>query len=123
MDQVGASRFSSAVGLVTIVECCPVLFGPPLAGKLLDITGQYKYLYIASGIVVLSSGIYLLICNAINYRLLEKERKREKARRKKSASQASKEMEALSRSKQDDVTVKVAHTHNPPSDRDKESSI
>ncbi|EDM16524.1 rCG59598, isoform CRA_b [Rattus norvegicus] len=123
MDQVGASRFSSAVGLVTIVECCPVLFGPPLAGKLLDITGQYKYLYIASGIVVLSSGIYLLICNAINYRLLEKERKREKARRKKSASQASKEMEALSRSKQDDVTVKVSNTHNPPSDRDKESSI
>lgn len=90
---------------------------------MLDITGQYKYLYIASGIVVLSSGIYLLICNAINYRLLEKERKREKARRKKSASQASKEMEALSRSKQDDVTVKVSNTHNPPSDRDKESSI
>lgn len=33
MDLVGAQRFSSAVGLVTIVECCPVLIGPPLAGK------------------------------------------------------------------------------------------
>ncbi|XP_067906470.1 monocarboxylate transporter 2-like isoform X2 [Heterodontus francisci] len=31
MDLVGAKRFSSAVGLVTIVECCPVLLGPPLA--------------------------------------------------------------------------------------------
>ncbi|KAJ8374051.1 hypothetical protein SKAU_G00046310, partial [Synaphobranchus kaupii] len=31
MDLVGAQRFSSAVGLVTIIECCPVLFGPPLA--------------------------------------------------------------------------------------------
>lgn len=33
MDLVGAQRFSSAVGLVTVVECCPVLLGPPLAGK------------------------------------------------------------------------------------------
>ena len=32
MDLVGAQRFSSAVGLVTVVECCPVLLGPPLAG-------------------------------------------------------------------------------------------
>lgn len=32
MDLVGAQRFSSAVGLVTIVECCPVLLGPPLLG-------------------------------------------------------------------------------------------
>ncbi|KAL0196575.1 hypothetical protein M9458_010147, partial [Cirrhinus mrigala] len=31
MDLVGAQRFSSAVGLTTIVECCPVLIGPPLA--------------------------------------------------------------------------------------------
>ncbi|CAJ0963259.1 unnamed protein product, partial [Ranitomeya imitator] len=34
MDIVGATRFSSAVGLVTIVECCPVLIGPPLGGKI-----------------------------------------------------------------------------------------
>lgn len=29
---VGPQRFSSAVGLVTIVECCPVLLGPPVLG-------------------------------------------------------------------------------------------
>lgn len=34
MDLVGAQRFSSAVGLVTIVECGPVLLGPPVTGKL-----------------------------------------------------------------------------------------
>lgn len=34
MDLVGTQRFSSAVGLVTIVECCPVLLGPPLLGKI-----------------------------------------------------------------------------------------
>lgn len=33
MDLVGATRFSSAVGLVTIVECGPVLLGPPLTGN------------------------------------------------------------------------------------------
>uniref|UniRef100_A0A8C9UMU3 Monocarboxylate transporter 1 n=1 Tax=Spermophilus dauricus TaxID=99837 RepID=A0A8C9UMU3_SPEDA len=32
MDLVGPQRFSSAMGLVTIVECCPVLLGPPLLG-------------------------------------------------------------------------------------------
>lgn len=36
MDLVGAQRFSSAVGLVTIVECGPVLLGPPLTGKAFD---------------------------------------------------------------------------------------
>uniref|UniRef100_A0A8C9PEJ3 Monocarboxylate transporter 1 n=1 Tax=Spermophilus dauricus TaxID=99837 RepID=A0A8C9PEJ3_SPEDA len=34
MDLVGPQRFSSAMGLVTIVECCPVLLGPPLLGIL-----------------------------------------------------------------------------------------
>ncbi len=33
MDLVGAQRFSSAVGLVTIVECAPVLLGPPMTGE------------------------------------------------------------------------------------------
>lgn len=33
MDLVGIQRFSSAVGLVTIVECGPVLLGPPLLGE------------------------------------------------------------------------------------------
>ncbi|KAB0390751.1 hypothetical protein E2I00_013355, partial [Balaenoptera physalus] len=32
MDLVGSQRFSSAVGLVTIVECCPILLGPPILG-------------------------------------------------------------------------------------------
>ncbi|KAF5901541.1 monocarboxylate transporter 2, partial [Clarias magur] len=31
MDLVGAQRFSSAVGLATIIECGPVLLGPPIS--------------------------------------------------------------------------------------------
>lgn len=34
MDLVGPKRFTSAVGLVTIVECVPLLLGPPIGGNL-----------------------------------------------------------------------------------------
>lgn len=33
MDLMGSQRFPSAVGLFTIIECFPVLIGPPVAGK------------------------------------------------------------------------------------------
>lgn len=33
MDLIGIQRFPSAVGLVTIIECFPVLVGPPASGK------------------------------------------------------------------------------------------
>nr|XP_012322028.1 monocarboxylate transporter 1 [Aotus nancymaae]XP_012322029.1 monocarboxylate transporter 1 [Aotus nancymaae] len=82
MDLVGPQRFSSAVGLVTIVECCPVLLGPPLLGKLNDKYGDYKYTYWACGIVLIIAGIYLFIGMSINYRLLAKERKAEKEKMK-----------------------------------------
>ncbi|XP_037354864.1 monocarboxylate transporter 1 [Talpa occidentalis] len=78
MDLVGAQRFSSAVGLVTIVECCPVLLGPPVLGYLNDKFGNYKYTYWACGIILIVAGIYLFICMGINYRLLAKEQEAEK---------------------------------------------
>ncbi|XP_028680872.2 monocarboxylate transporter 2-like [Erpetoichthys calabaricus] len=75
MDLVGAQRFSSAVGLVTIIECCPVLLGPPIGGALVDAFGDYKYMYYVCGAVMLLAGIFLFIMNYYNYRLLEKEEK------------------------------------------------
>ncbi|MBN3323397.1 MOT2 protein, partial [Atractosteus spatula] len=75
MDLVGAQRFSSAVGLVTIIECCPVLLGPPIGGALVDIFGDYKYMYYVCGAVMLFSGIFLFVMNFYNYRILEKEEK------------------------------------------------
>ncbi|KAK5876341.1 hypothetical protein CesoFtcFv8_025707 [Champsocephalus esox] len=75
MDLVGPQRFSSAVGLTTIMECCPVLIGPPLAGKLVDVTKNYKYMYFCCGVVVILASIWLFIGNFINYRLLDRERK------------------------------------------------
>lgn len=78
MDLVGPQRFSSAVGLVTIVECCPVLLGPPLLGRLNDIYGDYKYTYWVCGIILVFAGLYLFVGMGINYRLTAKEQKAEK---------------------------------------------
>ncbi|XP_039721797.1 monocarboxylate transporter 2 [Pteropus medius] len=117
MDLVGAQRFSSAVGLVTVVECCPVLLGPPLAGKLVDETGEYKYLYMGCGAIVFLSSLWLLIGNAINYRLLAKEKKLEEAR-KRMHKLESRESESLSRSKHSVVSVKNKRSRSKSSERE-----
>uniref|UniRef100_A0A8C5XJ32 Monocarboxylate transporter 1 n=1 Tax=Microcebus murinus TaxID=30608 RepID=A0A8C5XJ32_MICMU len=84
MDLVGPQRISSTVGLVTIVECCPVLLlGPPLLGSLNDKYGDYKYTYRACGVILIIAGIYLFIGMGINYRLLAKEQKAEEKKESK----------------------------------------
>ncbi|KAI4903005.1 hypothetical protein NFI96_012032 [Prochilodus magdalenae] len=80
MDLVGAERFSSAVGLVTILECVPVLLAPPLLGKFKDIYNDYKYTYISCGIILLVASLFLFVGMGINYRLLDKEAKEEAKR-------------------------------------------
>ncbi|KAI5612366.1 solute carrier family 16, member 7 (monocarboxylic acid transporter 2) [Silurus asotus] len=78
MDLVGAQRFSSAVGLATIIECGPVLLGPPISGALVDIFMDYKYMYFACGMMMLVSGLFLFIMNFFNYRWLEQEQYKQK---------------------------------------------
>uniref|UniRef100_A0A3P9KYX4 Monocarboxylate transporter 1 n=1 Tax=Oryzias latipes TaxID=8090 RepID=A0A3P9KYX4_ORYLA len=80
MDLVGAQRFSSAVGLVTIVECGPVLLGPPLLGKFKDIYHHYRYTYQSCGIILIVSSVFLFAGMGLNYRLLAKEKKEEERR-------------------------------------------
>ncbi|XP_006859570.1 PREDICTED: monocarboxylate transporter 2 [Chrysochloris asiatica] len=117
MDLVGAPRFSSAVGLVTIVECCPVLLGPPLAGKLVDDTGEYKYMYIACGVIVVFASVWLLIGNVINYRLLDKEKKLKKSVKKKKSKLQSTESEPFNRSTPH-VSVKSSKAPRASSERE-----
>ncbi|XP_048813244.1 monocarboxylate transporter 2-like isoform X3 [Lagopus muta] len=78
MDLVGASRFTSAVGLVTIAECCTILLGPPIGGTLIDTFGDYKYMFIKCGAVMVLAGTFLFIMNYYNYRMLAKEEKKRK---------------------------------------------
>lgn len=80
MDLVGAQRFSSAVGLVTIVECGPVLLGPPLTGSFYNYYQHYDYTYISSGVILMVASLILFVGMGINYRLLAKEKKEEEKR-------------------------------------------
>lgn len=82
MDLVGAQRFSSAVGLVTIVECGPVLLGPPLTGSFYNYYKHYDYTYISSGILLMVASVFLFVGMGINYRLLDREKKEEEQREK-----------------------------------------
>ncbi|XP_006895789.1 PREDICTED: monocarboxylate transporter 1-like [Elephantulus edwardii] len=75
MDLVGPQRFTSAVGLMALMQCCPVLLGPPVLGHLSDMYGDYKYTYWMCGIILIFSGLFLFIGMGINYHLLAKEQK------------------------------------------------
>ncbi|XP_062397956.1 monocarboxylate transporter 2-like isoform X2 [Sardina pilchardus] len=77
MDLVGAQRFSSAVGLATIIECAPVLLGPPISGALVDIFHDYKYMYWACGVMMLVPGVFLFVMNYFNYKWLAQEAQQE----------------------------------------------
>lgn len=61
MDTVEMSRFPSALGLLAIMESVTLLIGPPLAGFLVDRTGQYNPVFLACSAVVASSGIFLMV--------------------------------------------------------------
>ncbi|XP_056627816.1 monocarboxylate transporter 4 [Triplophysa dalaica] len=63
MAIVGTEKFSSAIGLVLLVEAFAVLVGPPGAGLLLDATKNYKYVFLLAGCEVVLSSLVLAICN------------------------------------------------------------
>ncbi|KAM6168274.1 LOW QUALITY PROTEIN: monocarboxylate transporter 1-like [Erethizon dorsatum] len=77
MDLVGPQKFSSIMGLVTIMECSLILLGPPILGCLNDIYGDYKYTYWACGGILIFAGMYLFIGMSIHYRLVAKKQKAE----------------------------------------------
>ncbi|XP_019730029.1 monocarboxylate transporter 6 isoform X2 [Hippocampus comes] len=61
MDVVDMSRFASALGLLAIMESVTLLVGPPLAGILVDSTGQYFYVFLACSAIVASAAIFLVV--------------------------------------------------------------
>ncbi|KAG8564928.1 hypothetical protein GDO81_012638 [Engystomops pustulosus] len=65
MDIVGMKRFPGAFGLFTILESITILLGPPLAGLLVDITGQYNLVFYFSCIAVTLSGLFMCLASYI----------------------------------------------------------
>ncbi|XP_061080815.1 monocarboxylate transporter 4-like [Conger conger] len=63
MALVGTDKFSSAIGLVLLVEAIAVLVGPPSAGLLLDSTGSYMYAFLMAGSLVVLSALILAVGN------------------------------------------------------------
>ncbi|XP_029384354.1 monocarboxylate transporter 6 [Echeneis naucrates] len=61
MDIVEMSRFPSALGLLAVMESITLLIGPPLAGILVDRTGQYFHVFVACSAVVASSAVFLMV--------------------------------------------------------------
>ncbi|XP_026510406.1 monocarboxylate transporter 4 [Terrapene carolina triunguis] len=63
MAIVGTQKFSSAIGLVLLAEALAVLIGPPSAGKLLDATGRYMFVFIIAGVEVVTSALVMALGN------------------------------------------------------------
>ncbi|XP_062381319.1 monocarboxylate transporter 4-like [Sardina pilchardus] len=63
MTIVGTEKFSSAIGLVLLMEAMAVLVGPPSAGKLLDATKDYKNVFLLAGSEVVLAAVVLATCN------------------------------------------------------------
>ncbi|XP_047230175.1 monocarboxylate transporter 1-like [Girardinichthys multiradiatus] len=107
MDLVGAQRFSSAVGLVTIVECAPVLLGPPLTSTFYNYYHHYDYTYLTCGIILIVSSIFLFVGMGTNYRLLDKEKKeQERKEREEPKEERTAMLEAPSQLKSDEAADK-----------------
>ncbi|XP_047464804.1 monocarboxylate transporter 4 [Mugil cephalus] len=63
MAIVGTEKFSSAIGLVLLMEAIAVLVGPPGAGFLLDATKQYMYVFLLAGCEVTLSAFIIALGN------------------------------------------------------------
>ncbi|MFT7802445.1 monocarboxylate transporter 6-like [Arapaima gigas] len=61
MSVVEMSRFPAALGLLSIMESITLLLGPPLAGILVDSTGQYTQVFYVCSATVASSAIFLMV--------------------------------------------------------------
>ncbi|XP_065764896.1 monocarboxylate transporter 6 [Muntiacus reevesi] len=59
MDIVPMDRFSSALGLFTVLESISILISPPLAGLLLDATNDFSYVFYMSSFFLISAALFM----------------------------------------------------------------
>ncbi|NXJ68278.1 MOT6 protein, partial [Rostratula benghalensis] len=75
MDVVEMDRFSSALGLFTVLESITLLIGPPLTGLLVDITSDFHYVFYNSSFFLISAALFM----GLSFCALEKKNKLEEA--------------------------------------------
>ncbi|NXG29255.1 MOT6 protein, partial [Dromaius novaehollandiae] len=61
MDVVQMERFSSALGLFTILESITLLIGPPLTGLLVDITSNFHCVFYTSSFFLISAALFMVL--------------------------------------------------------------
>ncbi|XP_064179611.1 monocarboxylate transporter 6 [Anguilla rostrata] len=61
MDVVEMRRFPAALGLLAIMESVTLLVGPPLAGMVVDRTGDYTYMFYTCSAIVASSALFIML--------------------------------------------------------------
>ncbi|NWI66246.1 MOT6 protein, partial [Todus mexicanus] len=75
MDVVEMERFSSALGLFSILESATLLIGPPLTGLLLDVTSDLRYVFYNSSFFMISAALFMVL----SFCALEKKNKLKEA--------------------------------------------
>ncbi|NXU65387.1 MOT6 protein, partial [Horornis vulcanius] len=75
MDVVDMDRFSSALGLFTVLQSITLLIGPPLTGLLVDITSDFHYVFYNSSFFLISAALFM----GLSFCALEKKTKLRKA--------------------------------------------
>lgn len=62
VEIITIDRFTNAYGLLLLVQGIANLGGPPLAGLIKDETHTYDLAFYLSGIFIIVSGFFMLIC-------------------------------------------------------------
>lgn len=64
VELISLERFTNAYGLLLLVQGIANLIGPPLAGWITDLTGNYKLAFYLAGIFIACSGLFMMLLPA-----------------------------------------------------------
>lgn len=64
VELISLERFTNAYGLLLLVQGIANLIGPPLAGWITDLTGEYKLAFYLAGVFIAISGILMMLLPA-----------------------------------------------------------
>ncbi|VDK55733.1 unnamed protein product [Anisakis simplex] len=87
VDLLGLERLTNAFGLLLLFQGIGTVFGPPIAGRIADVTGNYNWSFIFCGVSLLISGLMLFIVPSVQ---------RKEAKKKLDIEEADATMEKLS---------------------------